>query len=131
MHEAGLRIGLGTDGSASNNRLDLFEEMRQAALLAKVAGGDASVLPARSALRMATRDAAEAIGLGGRIGTIEPGKLADLCAVDLGGADMQPCYDPVSHLVYVAGRQQVSHVWVGGEARVEGGVLQLHLDNSE
>ncbi len=131
MQEAGLRIGLGTDGSASNNRLDIFEEMRQAALLAKVSSGDASALPARRVLRMATRDAAESIGLGERIGTIEPGKLADLCAVDLGRADMQPCYDPISHLVYVAGRQQVSHVWVGGESRVHDGVLQLHLDNSE
>lgn len=131
MRSAGLRIGLGTDGSASNNRLDIFEEMRQAALLAKVASGDASALPARSALRMATRDAAEAIGLGERIGTIEPGKLADLCAVDLGRADMQPCYDPISHLVYVAGRQQVSHVWVGGETRIQDGAMQLHLDNSE
>jgi 5-methylthioadenosine/S-adenosylhomocysteine deaminase len=131
MHGAGIRITLGTDGSASNNRLDVFGEMRQAALLAKVASGDATALPARSVLRMATRDAAEALGVGAQTGSIEAGKLADLCAVDLGAADMQPCYDPVSHLIYLAGRDQVSHVWVGGEARVENGMLQLQIDNTE
>lgn len=131
MLAAGIRVGLGTDGSASNNRLDLFGEMRQAALLAKVSTGDATALPAHTVLRMATRDAADSIGLGNEVGSIEPGKAADLCAVDLSTLDMQPCYDPVSHLVYVADRQQVSHVWVGGESRLERGVLKLQIDNTE
>ncbi|HLW05778.1 MAG TPA: TRZ/ATZ family hydrolase [Azoarcus sp.] len=131
MQAAGVRVSLGTDGSASNNRLDLFGEMRQAALLAKVSTGDATVLPAYSVLRMATQEAADSIGLGNEVGSIEPGKAADLCAVDLSTLDMQPCYDPVSHLVYVADRQQVSHVWVGGESRLERGVLKLQIDNTE
>src|SRR5690606_148345 len=131
MRAAGLRVALGTDGSASNNRLDLFGEMRQAALLAKVSTGAAAALPAHAVLRMATRDAAESIGLGNEIGSIGPGKAADLCAVNLGGIDMQPCYDVISHLVYVADRQQVSHVWVSGESRLECGVLKLQIDNTE
>jgi 5-methylthioadenosine/S-adenosylhomocysteine deaminase len=112
--ERGVGVGLGTDGAASNNRLDLFTEMRQAALLAKVGSGDASALPAARALRMATLDGARALGLGERIGSIEPGKLADLCAVALDAIETQPCFHPVSHLVYAAGREHVTHVWVGG-----------------
>lgn len=114
----GVNIGLGTDGAASNNRLDMFQEMRHAALLAKVSTMDASVLPAHEVLRMATLNSARALGLGDRIGSLLPGKLADLCAVSLNDWILQPCFDPVSHLVYVAGREQVSHVWVGGEKRL-------------
>lgn len=128
---AGLRVGLGTDGAASNNRLDLLQEMRQAALLAKVGSLDATAVPAHAALRMATLDGARAIGTGERIGSIEPGKSADLCAVDLGQAVCQPCFDPVSHLVYVAGREQVSHVWIDGETRVDKGIPLLHISDSE
>lgn len=128
---AGLRVGLGTDGAASNNRLDLLQEMRQAALLAKVGSLDATAVPAHAALRMATLDGARAIGMGERIGSIEPGKSADLCAVDLGQAVCQPCFDPVSHLVYVAGREQVSHVWIDGETRVDKGIPLLHISDSE
>ena len=126
----GARIGLGTDGAASNNRLDLFREMRHAALLGKVASGDATVLDAHQVLRMATLNGAAALGLDGRIGSIEAGKEADLCAVDLSGADIVPCYDPASHLIYAAGRECVSHVWVGGEPRVENGAL-LQLSNNK
>lgn len=118
---AGINIGLGTDGAASNNRLDMFGEMRLAALLAK-ANGDASVLPAAKALEMATINGAKALGLDDRIGSIESGKLADLVAIDLSSVEMMPCYDPVSHLVYVAGREQVTHTWVDGELRYERGV---------
>ncbi len=121
MLKAGVNVGLGTDGAASNNRLDIFAEMRMAALLAK-AGGDAACLPAAEALEMATINGAKALGLDHRIGSIEPGKLADLVAVDFSSIEMMPCYDPLSHLVYVAGREQVSHTWVGGELCFERGV---------
>ena len=128
---AGVRVGLGTDGAASNNRLDLMQEMRHAALLAKVGSGDASALPVHAALRMATLDGARALGLGDRIGSIERGKHADLCAIDLGALDCQPCFDPVSHVVHVAGREHVSHVWVNGETRVDKGIRLLHINDSE
>ncbi len=128
---AGVRVGLGTDGAASNNRLDLMQEMRHAALLAKVGSGDASALPVHAALRMATLDGARALGLGARIGSIERGKHADLCAIDLGALDCQPCFDPVSHVVHVAGREHVSHVWVNGETRVDKGIPLLHINDRE
>jgi 5-methylthioadenosine/S-adenosylhomocysteine deaminase len=120
----GVRVGLGTDGAASNNRLDLFQEMRHAALLAKVATGDAAVLDAHTVLRMATLNGAAAIGLDGRIGSITPGKAADLVAVRLDELETSPCFNPASHLVYAAGREHVSHVWVNGLLRVADGVLQ-------
>jgi len=115
----GVGVGLGTDGAASNNRLDMFQEMRHAALLAKVANHDATSLPAHQALRMATLEGARALGLDKNIGSLEPGKAADLLAVRLDAWEMQPCYCPASHLVYVAGREQVSHVWVAGELRID------------
>ena len=118
-----VRVGLGTDGAASNNRLDLFQEMRQASLLAKVASGDASVLDAHAALRMATLNGAEALGLEEKIGSIEPGKAADLTAVRLDQIETAPCFNPASHLVYAAGREHVSHVWVNGRPRVFDGRL--------
>lgn len=119
MLARGIGVGLGTDGAASNNRLDMFQEMRHAALLAKVAGHAPTLLPAHAALRMATLDGARALGLDDRIGSLRPGKKADLAAIDLGEWILQPCYDPASHLVYVAGREQVSHVWVNGQLRIE------------
>jgi 5-methylthioadenosine/S-adenosylhomocysteine deaminase len=112
-----INVGLGTDGAASNNRLDLFTEMRLAALLAKAESGDATAIPAHMAIEMATINGAKALGLEDKIGSIEIGKKADLTAVSFSDIDMQPCFDPVSHLVYVAGREQVSHVWVDGELR--------------
>lgn len=115
----GANVGLGTDGAASNNRLDLFHEMRLAALLAKGQSGRADVLDAHQALRMATLGGAQALGLDATIGSIAPGKAADLCAVSLAGIELAPCYDPVSQLVYVAGREHVSDVWVAGRIRVE------------
>lgn len=120
---AGVNVGLGTDGAASNNRLDLFQEMRLAALLAKGTSGDAAALPARQALRMATFNGALALGLDKRLGSIEIGKAADLCAVDLGGIGKLPCFDPISHLVYAAGREDVSHVWVDGKCCVSSNKL--------
>jgi 5-methylthioadenosine/S-adenosylhomocysteine deaminase len=113
----GINVGLGTDGAASNNRLDMFTEMRLAALLAKGQSGDASAISAHQALEMATINGAKALGLDDKIGSIEIGKLADLCAIKMSDTIMQPCFDPVSHLVYVAGREQVSHVWVNGDLK--------------
>jgi len=127
--EAGVNVGLGTDGAASNNRLDLFTEMRQAALLGKAVADDATALPADRVLRMATLDGARALALDDRIGSLEPGKAADIVAIDLGRPELAPCYDPISHLVYAAGREHVSHVWIDGEMLVERGELtrpQLH-----
>lgn len=129
--EAGVRVGLGTDGAASNNRLDLFQEMRHAALLAKVSSGDATAVPAHSALHMATLAGAEALGLGDEIGSIVRGKRADLCAVNLGDISMRPCFEPLSHLVHAAGRDQVSHVWIDGESRVDAGVALLQISDKE
>ena len=119
MRQLGINVGLGTDGAASNNRLDMFGEMRLAALLAKGSSGDASALPAREALRMATLNGAIALGLGHEIGSITPGKAADLVAVSLKGLNATPCYDPISHLVHVAGRECVTHVWVAGKCCVD------------
>jgi 5-methylthioadenosine/S-adenosylhomocysteine deaminase len=113
--QAGVNVALGTDGAASNNRLDLFEEMRLAALLAKAAGGDPAALPAHAALRAATLGGAIALGAETRIGSIAPGKCADLVAVALDDLSLQPVYDVVSHLVYACAREQVTDVWVGGE----------------
>lgn len=131
MLSSGINIALGTDGAASNNRFDMFGEMRLAALLAKVATNDATEIPAHLALRMATLSGATAIGLGDVTGSIETGKYADLCAIDLGRAETQPCYDPVSHIVYVAGREHVSDVWVNGEQRVVNGITMLQSRNTE
>jgi 5-methylthioadenosine/S-adenosylhomocysteine deaminase len=120
---AGVNVGIGTDGAASNNRLDLFAEMRQTALLAKAVTNDATALPAREILKMATLNGARALGLDGVVGSLVPGKAADIVAVDFGAPELTPCYDPVSHLVYAAGRHNVSHVWVGGEPLLERGEL--------
>src|SRR6202521_3174285 len=118
MRARGIRVGVGTDGAASNNRLDVMTEMRTAALLAKAASGDASVVSAAEALEMATIEGARALGLDGTIGSLVPGKAADLAAVELSSVETLPCFDPVSHLVYAAGREHVSHVWIEGRARV-------------
>ena len=123
LRSRGVNVALGTDGAASNNRLDIFGEARLAALLAKVSGGDAAALPAGVALRMATLDGATALGFDGEIGSLLPGKQADAVAVNLGAFEHAPCYDPVSHLVHVTGRDQVSDVWVAGEERVRDGAL--------
>lgn len=112
---AGVNVALGTDGAASNNRLDLMQEMRQAALLAKAVARDAEAMPAYLALRAATLGGAAALGLDSRIGSITPTKSADLVAVRVAAPDLLPCYDPISQLVYAAGREHVSHVWVAGK----------------
>ena len=114
MLAEGLRLGLGTDGAASNNDLDMFEEMLTAALLAKHASGDPTVAPAPAVLEMATLGGARALGMEDRIGSLEPGKRADLVVVGLDEPRLHPLYDPVSHLVYVAKGADVRHVIVEG-----------------
>jgi len=112
--DAGVNVALGTDGAASNNDLDMLSEMRSAALLGKAVAGDASAVTAAQALHMATLGGAHALGLDETIGSLVPGKAADITAVDLGALETQPVYHPVSQLVYAAGREQVSDVWVAG-----------------
>ena len=115
LRARGVTVALGTDGAASNNRLDLLTEARTAALLAKGVSGDPRTLPAHEALAMATLDGAKALGLDAAIGSIRPGKWADLAAVELSSFETLPCFDPVSDLVYAAGREHVTHVWVAGD----------------
>jgi len=122
MLRSNVNVGIGTDGAASNNRLDMFAEMRLAALLAKGANEDPAALPAHQALEMVTVNAAKALGLDDKIGTIEVGKKADLVAVKLNDITISPCYDPVSHLVYTCGREHVTHTWVAGELRYSNGL---------
>jgi len=114
MLAEGMRLGLGTDGAASNNDLDMFEEMLTAAFLAKHASGDPTVAPAPAVLEMATLGGARALGMEDRLGSLEPGKRADLVVVGLDEPRLHPLYDPVSHLVYVAKGADVRHVVVEG-----------------
>jgi len=130
LQQAGVNMALGTDGAASNNDLDMFSEMRTAALLAKGISQKADALPALSALEMATINGAHALGMGDNIGSLEVGKSADLIAVDLGQLQSQPVYDPVSQLVYACGREQVRELWVAGKHLLSNGKL-LHLNQSE
>ncbi len=113
---SGVTVALGTDGAASNNDLDMLDEMRSAALLAKGVAGDAAAVPAHQALAMATLHGARALGLEEETGSLVAGKWADLAAVKLGAVETTPLYDPISHLVYAAGREQVTHLWVAGKA---------------
>lgn len=117
--EAGVNVGIGTDGAASNNKLDMLADIRLTALLTKVSSGDPTAVPAATALRMATLNGAKALGLDEQTGSIKTGKQADLIAVDLSAAETSPVFDPISHLVYAAGREQVSHVWVDGECLLD------------
>ena len=119
LFNAGINVGLGTDGAASNNRQDMFTEMRLAALLSKAVTEDATSIPAGQALEMATINGAKALGLDHLIGSIEVGKLADLTAVRIADVETLPCFDPLSHLIYACGREHVSHVWVAGDLRFE------------
>lgn len=130
LSDKGVNIGLGTDGAASNNRLDMFQEMRLAALLAKGASGKADTVSAHQALHMATLGGARALGLEVEIGSIATGKAADLCAIRIDSVELSPCYDPASLLVYAAGREHVSDVWVAGNIRLANGHL-LQTDGIE
>jgi 5-methylthioadenosine/S-adenosylhomocysteine deaminase len=128
--QAGVNVGLGTDSAASNNRLDMLSELRLAALLGKLGADNAAAIPARQALEMATINAARALGLDAKIGSLEIGKRADITAINLGAPELAPCYQPLSHIAYAAGREHVSHVWVDGELRVNEGRL-TRLDTAD
>src|SRR5580765_6885578 len=114
MRTAGIVVGLGTDGAASNNDLDMFEATRQAAFLAKLQTGDPRAVPARAALQMATIDGARALGMDRAIGSLETGKRADLITVSMTSARQTPMYDPLSHLVYVTRGDDVRTTIVNG-----------------
>lgn len=114
--EQGINVGLGTDGAASNNDLNMQGEMKTAAMLAKAVAGNAAAVPAWQALKMATQGSADAMGLGDQIGSIKPGKWADLQAVRLDGIGQLPLFDPISQLVYTDSSRNVSHVWIAGKA---------------
>ena len=128
--QAGINVALGTDGAASNNDQDMLSEMRTAALLAKGISGNASALPAFQALKMATLNGAVALGLDSVTGSLAAGKSADLAAIDLHQVETQPVYDPVSQIVYAAGREQVTDVWVAGARLLKSADLTT-LDQDE
>jgi 5-methylthioadenosine/S-adenosylhomocysteine deaminase len=127
LRRAGVPVGLGTDGAASNNDLDMFEAMRQAALLHKLQSGDPRTLPAADVLAMATREGAAALGMEKIIGSLEPGKRADLIVVSMNAARQTPMYDPLSHLVYTTRGDDVRTTIVNGKILMrEGKVLTLN-----
>ena len=125
--EHNVNVSLGTDGAASNNDLDLLAESRVAALLAKGYSNDPCVVDAFHALEMLTINAAKALGKSDKLGSIETGKLADLSAIRLDSLQTTPMYDVVSHVIYAASSQQVSHVWVAGRLLLENEQF-LHMD---
>ena len=118
LWQAGVNIAIGTDGAASNNDLDMFGETRTAAILAKAVAQDAAAFDAFTALRAATLGGAKAIGFDHLVGSIEPGKQADLVCVDLSPIETQPLHHVVSQLVYATGRHQVGDVWIAGQRKL-------------
>jgi len=128
--EHDINLALGTDGAASNNNLDLLAESRSAALLAKGYAADPCVLNAFQTLEMLTINAARALGKEHLLGSVETGKLADLCAIRLDSLQTTPMYDVVSHLIYAASSQQVSHVWVGGRMLIQDSQF-LYMDTGD
>ena len=123
LRAAGVNVAIGTDGAASNNDLDMFGELRTAALLAKAVAGDATALDAAAALRAATLGSARAMGLEAQVGSIEPGKQADLACIDLDPLETQPLFHVLSQLAYATGRHQVTDVWIAGKRKLRDRVL--------
>jgi len=121
--DAGVNVALGTDSAASNNDLDMLGEMKTAALLGKGVAKDARALPSHRVLEMATINGARALGLADKIGSLETGKEADIISIDLGQLNTQPLFNPISQIVYSAGREQVSDVWVAGRRLLANGQL--------
>ena len=128
--EAGVNVAIGTDGCASNNDLDLFGEMRSAALIAKANSGNAAAISDTDALEMATINGARAMGLEDKLGSIEVGKWADLIAINLDSVFQQPVYNPLSQLIYTNSASQLSHSWIGGKPIVEQSKL-CNVDTTE
>ncbi|SFN23632.1 TRZ/ATZ family hydrolase [Marinobacter pelagius] len=123
LMDHGINVAIGTDGAASNNDLDLFGELRSAAMVAKAVAGDAAALSAHQALAMATINGARALGREHDLGSLVPGKLADIIAIDLSDPFLQPVYDPASHLVYSNHARAVSHSWIHGVPQLQEGKL--------
>jgi 5-methylthioadenosine/S-adenosylhomocysteine deaminase len=133
MHALGINLGLGTAGAAANNDLNLLDEMRTAALLATGATprvDGVAVMSAHDWLRIATLGSARALGLSDAIGSLAPGKWADLCCIDLARPHSQPVYDVAAAVVHSVSRDQVSDVWVAGRALVANGQL-MHFDTAD
>ena len=124
MIDAGINVAIGTDGAASNNDLDLFGELKTAALLAKAVANDASTLDAHAALRMATIKGAKALGWDSEIGSLEAGKSADMIAIDVSSIAQQPMYNPASQLVYTNVGHCVTHSWVAAKPLLINGELR-------
>ena len=117
--DAEINVAIGTDGAASNNNLNMLEELKQAALLGKLASNDASAINASKALELATLGGARALGIDDKTGSLEIGKAADICAIDFNDISVQPIHNPLSHLVYANRGLNVSHLWVDGNLLVE------------
>jgi 5-methylthioadenosine/S-adenosylhomocysteine deaminase len=130
LQKAGINVALATDSSASNNDLDMLGEMRSAALIAKAVAKDASAVPALEAIKMATINGAKALNKENQIGSIKAGKQADLISIDLNDIASAPIYDPISHIVYTATRNQVDHVWVAGKLQVKNKQL-CHMNEKQ
>lgn len=129
--DKGINVALGTDGAASNNDLDMFGEMRTAALIAKGHSGDCTALPATTVLKMATINGAKALGIADVTGSLTPGKSADIIAIDLSDYNVFPVYNPLSHLVYAVNSRQVQSVWVNGRQLLKNGELtQLDMNKT-
>ncbi len=122
MRQAGINVALGTDGAASNNDLDLFGEMRTAALLGKAVAKDATAIPDRYAIEMATINGARALGIDDLVGSLEVGKQADIIAIDMGGLEQQPLFHPSSQLVYTNPASRGRPAWVKGRQLLEDGL---------
>ena len=123
LSAANIALAIGTDGAASNNDLDMFGEVKTAALLAKGVSQNARAMPAIEALTLATLGGARALGIDNITGSLLPGKAADIQAIDFNSLSSQPVFDPISHLVYCAKSSHVSHVWVNGQYLLKEGKL--------
>ena len=127
LRDSGITLGLGTDGAASNNSLDMFKELNQASLLAKVVAEDAEALNAFESLKMATLDSAKVLGLDKQIGSLETGKKADMISISLDGLEVEPVYHIASQLAYASQSSQVRNSWIDGrQVLAEGQLASLN-----